>query len=511
MKKSYRNYFFMFILMAFILIAGFSTSIMTETAEAATTTSTEVPVMTGATTVNASKIKVSWKVSNPDGVYIIYRKNSGSSYKAIGYVMASSSKSYSYNDTTVISGVKYTYTVANVPSSQLVECFCYSQVYYTSTDTKTYYFYAPSNVSVLRYILVTSDGEIVANSSTTELSYVLGSRSKSCTVYAIVKGTQGSYNTAGVSAKTTLPASKVTSTSLVATKKIRINYKRSTGATSYEIYRRTKGSKKWKKIATVIGEKNLYCYDKSVSAKKTYYYTVKAYVKQNSTKSYASYNKTGTKAYYKSVTVNPKSSSNTSIYGYNLSASKKAAVKKAVKKFCKKYITSDMSTLEKLMVIQLYLSETCVYDASGSNAHNAWGALVQKDSKGKHHIVCEGYSRAFKAICDGLGISCKCIVDNNSYHMWVQVKVKGKWYIIDPTCNTTTNFKWFLISSSTFKNFWLTGSNPHRLVWKLSSYPKLSKSDFSGTKIQKAFEGYKVQLVVKKLFDSSYTGITRYR
>ncbi|MBR5336702.1 MAG: Ig-like domain-containing protein [Lachnospiraceae bacterium] len=54
--------------------------------------------------------------------------------------------------------------------------------------------------------------------------------------------------------------------------------------------------------------------------------------------------------------------------------------------------------------------------------------------------VCEGYSRAFKMVCDKLGIEC-IIVGGTAYHpdgtpeghMWNYVKLDGAWYAVDVT------------------------------------------------------------------------------
>lgn len=51
--------------------------------------------------------------------------------------------------------------------------------------------------------------------------------------------------------------------------------------------------------------------------------------------------------------------------------------------------------------------------------------------------VCEGYSRAFKTLCDACGISC-VITDgmgDGSSHMWNYVSINEKWYGVDVTWN----------------------------------------------------------------------------
>ncbi len=65
---------------------------------------------------------------------------------------------------------------------------------------------------------------------------------------------------------------------------------------------------------------------------------------------------------------------------------------------------------------------------------NAYGPLLREEG------VCEGYSRAFKAVLDELGIPCVLVsgvynVTENQpeLHMWTLVQINGGWYGVDPT------------------------------------------------------------------------------
>lgn len=309
-------------------------------------------------------------------------------------------------------------------------------------------------------------------------------------------------SSAAVSEVTKPAASKVTGTKLVATGKLRINWTRSKGADGYRVYRRVKGSKKWTRIATIENEKQLYCYDGKVSAKKTYYYAVKPYVKSEGKTIYASSDKTGKKAYYKSVTVKPKKGDfgKGSVYGPYLSAKQLAQVKKAVSRFHEKYITSDMNSVEKVLVAQLYMARYCTYapDYSKNGANSAWGSLVYKNSYGFHEAQCSGFARGFKALCDSMGVPCRYVHANrksaNPSHQWNEVKIAGKWYIVDPQCNATSGgLFFFLCSGKTYTS--LSG-----MKWDKDEYPKVASRDYPYSKIEKAANGYKVQRVYQKLF-----------
>lgn len=81
-----------------------------------------------------------------------------------------------------------------------------------------------------------------------------------------------------------------------------------------------------------------------------------------------------------------------------------------------------------------YIILNCSYDDSGENYGNAYGALIE----GK--AVCEGYARAFKYLCDKVGIPCELV---NGYadveHMWNLVCIEGEWYQLDATWDDPKN------------------------------------------------------------------------
>ena len=69
-------------------------------------------------------------------------------------------------------------------------------------------------------------------------------------------------------------------------------------------------------------------------------------------------------------------------------------------------------------------------------AHSIVGAFLDKKA------VCEGIAKAFKLLCDSVGLPCIVVVgyaDNkgefteNTLHAWNLVKICGQWYHVDPT------------------------------------------------------------------------------
>lgn len=69
-------------------------------------------------------------------------------------------------------------------------------------------------------------------------------------------------------------------------------------------------------------------------------------------------------------------------------------------------------------------------------AHSAYSAIVPGD---EFEPVCEGYSYAFKLLCNEFGINCICVGGTSSHisggggHMWNYVQIDGKWYLVDLT------------------------------------------------------------------------------
>ena len=68
-------------------------------------------------------------------------------------------------------------------------------------------------------------------------------------------------------------------------------------------------------------------------------------------------------------------------------------------------------------------------------AHRSISALT--GATGVNGPVCEGYSRAFKVLCDKAGIPCFLVsgVANGGGHMWNAAQVDGSWYYLDVTWN----------------------------------------------------------------------------
>ena len=116
----------------------------------------------------------------------------------------------------------------------------------------------------------------------------------------------------------------------------------------------------------------------------------------------------------------------------NVTAEEGESVTAEQVKFVHDYITTHTS----------YRLENACKPENIGYIRTAYGSLV------KGEAVCEGYSRAFKAVLDRLGIPCVLVsgIFRHSenvpeLHMWTNVLVDGKWYGVDPTMDDPINTK----------------------------------------------------------------------
>lgn len=91
---------------------------------------------------------------------------------------------------------------------------------------------------------------------------------------------------------TTLPAKPAVRVSSPKTKQARVVWRKSNGASGYEIYRAADKPSSFKKLVTVKNGKTVTYTDKKVSARRKYYYRVRAYKTMDGKKVYSSYSNT---------------------------------------------------------------------------------------------------------------------------------------------------------------------------------------------------------------------------
>lgn len=141
-------------------------------------------------------------------------------------------------------------------------------------------------------------------------------------------------------------------------------------------------------------------------------------------------------------------------------------------------ITDEMTDLEKVMRVHDYLCMTVEYAQEDLNnnqvseeAHTLYGSLIQKKS------VCDGYATAFMYILNQVGVETTMVEGKGDGidHAWNQVKVNGKWYMVDvtwgdPVWDNYGNVRhtYFLKSESDFPNH----------VWDKSKFNRCTDTTF---------------------------------
>ena len=156
---------------------------------------------------------------------------------------------------------------------------------------------------------------------------------------------------------------------------------------------------------------------------------------------------------------------------------------------------------ERLLYIHDWLVLKNACNADGISSHmRAFEAVsaLEGNLTGDSRPVCEGYARAFKLLCDELGIPCILITGEGisgevqEPHMWNAVRLDGAWYAVDVTWDDPLylealgkpRYTYFLIGSDTLCDEGKLFSESHLEQNKLSThasgvtYPMLSKAAY---------------------------------
>ena len=152
-----------------------------------------------------------------------------------------------------------------------------------------------------------------------------------------------------------------------------------------------------------------------------------------------------------------------------------------------KFPVEGETRYEKLLSVHDNIIKFTNYDAESRFPDSAIGAMVEPG------VVCEGYAKAFKLMCDELGIPCVIIFGNfNSEtkigHVWNYVQMEDEnWYAVDVTWDDTDGangielkHQYFLKGSkSFFTNH--TPINDYNIT--VFTYPEISVNDYDPDKI----------------------------
>ncbi len=107
------------------------------------------------------------------------------------------------------------------------------------------------------------------------------------------KNVLSDYDKPGISCKTTLLTPKIQGAISTNYNSIKLNWAKITGADGYVLYRSTKQTSGWKKVATAVGGTKTSVIDKTAVCGTQYYYTLRAYRNVNNAPVYSGYVKTG--------------------------------------------------------------------------------------------------------------------------------------------------------------------------------------------------------------------------
>ncbi|MDD6098231.1 MAG: transglutaminase domain-containing protein [Oscillospiraceae bacterium] len=139
------------------------------------------------------------------------------------------------------------------------------------------------------------------------------------------------------------------------------------------------------------------------------------------------------------------------------------------------------SRYEILETVHDEIALNTYYDVNSTYSSTALGALVEPG------VVCEGYSKAFKLICDRLDIPCVVVFGNydvteNVAHMWNDVLMEdGNWYAVDVTWDDNDgdgseyDHDYFLKGS---KSFYKLHTECEDFLGTTVIYPEITAEDY---------------------------------
>ena len=132
-----------------------------------------------------------------------------------------------------------------------------------------------------------------------------------------------------------------------------------------------------------------------------------------------------------------------SVYGPSLTQDQLNQVAQVVADFKTNYILDSMDNDTKIKTAYDYLVNHVSYIDwdQGEGANAAFGALVRGQA------ACSGYARAFKALCDAMGVSCYYIHSTGNDHQWNMVEFNDGYYFVDVEANDSSGFDWIYHST----------------------------------------------------------------
>lgn len=108
-------------------------------------------------------------------------------------------------------------------------------------------------------------------------------------------------------------------------------------------------------------------------------------------------------------------------------------------------ISENDGEFEKEKIINDYICQNTEYVKQGEWVDTAYGCLINNKA------LCEGYSKAFKLLCNEVGIECDLIVGHagGEGHMWNSVNIDNKHSFVDVTWNDNPDFPYLYFNITT--------------------------------------------------------------
>lgn len=112
-------------------------------------------------------------------------------------------------------------------------------------------------------------------------------------------------------------------------------------------------------------------------------------------------------------------------------------IKDGLDSFASKYFKSGMTSKEKAMIIYKFVCDKISYSYTNPNkyGYDVWDAdtVLYRvfSSSGKIAGVCGTYACAFQMISQYFGFTSNVVASSN--HVWNQIQLDGKWYVMDLT------------------------------------------------------------------------------
>lgn len=103
---------------------------------------------------------------------------------------------------------------------------------------------------------------------------------------------------------------------------------------------------------------------------------------------------------------------------------------------------SSATPSSKVNSLHNTVADTLSYDKEHASSGDPVGTIIRSAYtalSGDHKVVCEGYAKMFKVLCDAADVPCLIVTgvagtkDSFENHMWNYVEVDGLWYLVDCT------------------------------------------------------------------------------